>query len=561
MRLFNLRRTIRDIRRYREIIAVLIRYGFDDIIDQLNINTALRNIRLRFTRKDQKVHAHKSRPERVRMALEELGPTFIKLGQMLSTRYDLLPLEYLSELRKLQDEVQPFPSEQAVDILELELEKKVEDLFVRFESEPVAAASIAQVHHAKTQSGEPVAVKIQRPDIRKIIETDIRILAHLADLIEKYIPESHVFDPSGLVSQFQHWINEELNFFQEGRNIHRFKKNFADEEKIYVPKIYWDLCTTRILTIEFIEGLYIDRVDEIRRAGMDTALIAERGTLFVLRQIFEHHFFHGDPHPSNLLILPGHVIAPLDYGLMGRMDNVLVSQVSDLLRGIIKNDAPMIVRTLIGLNRLQTDVDRDELRIDVSDLLARYHSVPLHMLKFEYFFNDLVKLVRDNGIQFPRSLYLMGKAQMIMEGIAQKLDPEFNIISVAGSYFSKRMIGRAEAEKFIRQSTLIVEDYADLLGEAPRTLNQILKKARWGDMGINLNHVRIDDMLKEIDRFANRLSFSLIIASLIVGSSLVINVDKGPRLWDMPVFGAAGYIIAGILGLWLVFSILRSRQI
>lgn len=548
-------------RRYREIIGVLLKYSFEDVIDQINLDIMLKRIRVRYSRKRKVLPTQKSRPERVRLALEELGPTFIKLGQMLSTRYDLIPIEYINELRKLQDNVKPFPIEQSIQIIEKELNAPLKQLFDRFDRKPIAAASIAQVHRGKTKKGYEVVIKVQRPDIHQIIALDIPILKELARLIERHIEDSRIFDPSGLVLQFESWIKEELDFKHEGRNIHRFGKNFEEDEQTYVPSVFWDLTTEQVLTIEYIDGIYIDQIDRIRKVGMDPAILAKNGTLLVLRQIFEYHFFHGDPHPSNLMVLPGHVIAPLDYGLMGRMDNVLVYEVSDLLLGIIQNDASMIVRTLLQLNRQNNDVDRESLRIAVADFLARYHAVPLHMLRFEHFFNDLVHLIRKHDIKFPRNLYLMGKSMMMMESIAQKLDPEFDIVSIAKTYFTKTMIGRSEAEKFVRTATQMVEDYTDLMVTAPQVINQILKKVRWGNMGINLHHMRIDDMLHEMDRSANRLSFSMIIASLVVGSSLIIQLDKGPRLWDLPVFGVIGFTMAGLLGLWLVFSILRSGKI
>lgn len=562
MLLFSARKSIRNIGRYREIIGVLLKYGFEEVVDQLNVNTVIRRIKARTIKKKQRIlHERKSHPERIRLVFEELGPTFIKLGQMLSTRYDLLPVEYINELRKLQDDVKPFPEEKSIQIIEEELDASVDDLFSCFVRKPIAAASIAQVHRACTHSGREIVIKVQRPDIQEMIETDIPILKHLADLIEKHIPESQVFDPSGLVDQFKKWISEELNFVQEGRNAHLFKKNFEEDPTVYVPEVFWDLTSERVLTLEFIDGIYIDRIDDLKKAGMDPARIAKHGTLFILQQIFRAHFFHGDPHPSNIMVMPGHVIAPLDYGLMGRMDEVMVGQISDLMRGIIKSDASLIVRTLIQLNRTDSDVDRDALRIEVADFLARYHAVPLNLLRFEYFFNDLVKLIRHYQIKFPRSLYLMGKALMTMEGIAQNLDPQFNIIDIAKSYFTATMIGRSEAEKVVRNATQMLEDYADLAVMAPQTISQILKKARWGKMGINLHHMRIDDMLQEIDRSANRLSFSMIIASIIVGSSLIIQIDKGPQIWDLPVLGVIGFTLAGVLGLWLAFSILRSGQI
>ena len=561
MPLFNLKKTIQHLSRYREIIGVLLKYGFEDIIDQLNLDIVIRKLRARSFKREKISHAHKSRPERVHLVFEELGPVFIKLGQMLSTRYDILPVEYINELRKLQDKVKPFPVNESVRTIENELNAGIDQLFSEFQREPIAAASIAQVHRVRLRSGQEAVVKVRRPEIMGLIERDIPILKDLAGLLEKHIPDSRVFDPSGLVVQFQKWIREELDFIQEGRNVHRFRKNFLNDETIYVPEVFWNLTTERVLALEYVEGIYIDQVEKLRNAGLDPVLIAERGTLFVLKQIFEYHFFHGDPHPSNLLILPGNVIAPLDFGLMGRLDDVLVSEVGELLKGIIKNDVPLIARSLIHLNSLKTDVDRDRLRVGVSDLVAHYNAVPLHMLNFEHFFNDLVRLIRNNRIRFPQSLYLMGKSQMIMEGIAQKLNPEYDLISIARSYFTRTMIGRAEAERFLRNTGTLVEDLTDLAVSAPNVLNQILNKARWGKLGINLHHLQIDELMREMDRSANRLSFSLIIASLIVGSSLIIELDKAPRLWGLPLFGLIGFSLAGLLGLWLVLNILRSRNL
>ena len=561
MPLLNIKKTIQHLSRYREIIGVLLKYGFEDIIDQLNIDIFMRKLRAWPSKKEKIAHAHKSRPELVHLVFEELGPVFIKLGQMLSTRYDILPVEYTNELRKLQDKVKPFPVNESVRTIEHELNAGIDQLFAEFQREPIAAASIAQVHRVRLKSGQEGVVKVRRPEILQLIERDIPILKDLAQLLEKYIPDSRVFDPSGLVVQFQKWIREELNFLQEGRNVHRFRKNFMNDETIYVPEVYWDLTTERVLTLEYVEGIYIDQVEKLRNAGLDPVLIAERGTLFVLKQIFEYHFFHGDPHPSNLLILPGNVIAPLDFGLMGRLDEVLVSQIGDLLQGIIKNDIPLIVRSLIQLNRLKVDVDRDQLRIEVYDLLAHYNAVPLHMLNFEHFFNDLVGVIRNNQIQFPQTLYLMGKSQMIMEGIAQKLNPEYDLIEITRSYFTRTMISRAEAEKFLRNASALTDDLTDLAVVSPGILMQILNKARWGKLGINLHHQQINELMREMDRSANRLSFSMIIASLIIGSSLIIELNKAPRLWGMPLFGLIGYLLAGLLGLWLVVNILRSRNL
>lgn len=560
MSILSLRKPFRNIGRLREIAAVMLKYGFGDIARHLNVEPALQKLRLQSRRSGGAGDADRPRHERVRLALEELGPTFVKLGQMLSTRPDLIPLQYTEEFRKLQDEVAPIEAQECIRIIEAELDAPLDQLFPEFDREPEAAASLAQVHRAVTREGARVAVKVQRPAIESMIDNDLEILAELAGLLEKHVPASLVFDPSGLVEEFEGWIEDELDFLQEARNIHRFRTQFEDDETIEAPAVYWELTTPRVLTMEFIEGIPIDHVDALREAGLDPTRIARRGTLSVLRQIFENRFFHGDPHPGNLLVRPGHVIVPLDYGLMGRLDEILVSQIGDLLRGILRKDSRLIVRTLIRLNRRRTDVDQDGLRLAVSDLLDRYHAVPVHMLRIEQFYWDLIELIRAYRIRFPRDLYLMGKAVVVMESIARKLDPQFDVVAIARSYFTRTVIGRAEAQKTLRGLGLMVEDYADLIATAPRVLRQILNKARWGEMSVNLHHQRVDEVMGTLERSANRLSFSAIIASLIIGSSLIIRADLGAQMWGVPVLGLVGFLLAGLLGLWLVFVILRSGK-
>ena len=561
MSILRLRKPFRNIGRLREIAAVMLRYGFGDIARHLNVESALQKLRLQSRRDGDRGVTDRPRHERVRLALEELGPTFVKLGQMLSTRPDLIPLQYTEEFRKLQDEVAPIEARECVRIIEAELDAPLDQLFPEFDQEPEAAASLAQVHRAVTHEGASVAVKVQRPGIESLIETDLQILAELAALLEKHVPASLVFDPTGLVQEFEGWIEDELDFQQEARNIHRFGKQFEDDETIYVPAVYWDLTTPKVLTIEFIDGIPIDHVDALREAGLDPTQIARRGTMAVLHQIFENRFFHGDPHPGNLLVRPGGVITPLDYGLMGRLDEILVGQVGDLLQGILRKDSRLIVRTLVRLNRRRTDVDQDGLRLAVSDLLDRYHAVPVHMMRIEQFYWDLVELIRAFDIRFPRDLYLMGKAVVVMESIAQKLDPRFDVVATARTYFTHTVVGRAEAQKTLRGLNRLIEDYTDLIATTPRVLRQILNKARWGEMSVNLHHKRVDEVMGTLERSANRLSFSAIIASLIIGSSLIIRADLGAQMWGVPVLGLVGFLLAGLLGLWLSFVILRSGKL
>lgn len=561
MGLREIRKTIQHLGRYREIVGVLLKYGFEDILQRMNVDRLIRRTRKLLLKKESREHREKSRGERVRLALEELGPTFIKLGQMLSTRFDLLPQEYLSELRRLQDEVSPVSFAEVRNTVETELGDSLSSLFKNFERKPKAAASLAQVHRACTHEGREVVVKVQRAHIREIIEGDLPVLKDLASLAERYVPESHVFDPSGLVSEFERWIAEELDFLQEARNINRFRQNFKDSNILYAPEVHWNLTTDRVLTMEYVEGIRIDRVDALERAGLNPKQVARNGTLAVLQQIFEHRFFHGDPHPGNIYVQPGNIIAPLDFGLMGRLDRILVYQVGFLLQGMVKKNPERITRTLIDLNRLRLDVDQDALRIAVSDLLDRYYGVPANRFKFETFFNDLVELIKIHNIRFPRALYLMGKTLIIMESIAQKLDPEFDLIGLAGPYVSDVIFLRHEPERMWKMTLRTAEDYLDLLTTTPRTLQRILSKTRWGDLGIELHHQGVDRMLDEFDRGTNRIAFSLVIAALIIGSSVISHLDKGPELWGLPAIGSIGFLIAGFLGFWLAISIIRSGNL
>lgn len=561
MGLREIRKTFKHLGRYREIVGVLVKYGFEDILIQMNVDRIIRRTRKIFLKKESKQHRHKSRGERVRLALEELGPTFIKLGQMLSTRFDLIPPAYLTELRRLQDEVSPFPFHEVRTIVENELNGSIKSKFRHFERKCTAAASLAQVHRACTPDGKEVVVKVQRAHIHEVIANDLPVLRDLANLLDRYVPESHVFDPKGLVSEFERWIREELDFLQEARNINRFRQNFQGSDLIYAPEVYWDLTTDRVLTMEYVEGIRIDRVDALVQAGLDPKKIARNGTLAVLKQIFEHRFFHGDPHPGNIYVKPNHVIAPLDFGLMGRLDRILVYQVGYLLQGMVNKSPERITRTLIDLNRLRLDVDQEALRIAVSDLLDRYYGVPANQFSFETFFNDLVELIKIHNIRFPRTLYLMGKTLIIMESIAQRLDPEFDLIGLAGPYVSEVILMRHEPERLLKMSVRTAEDYIDLITTTPRTLKRILSKMRWGDLGIELHHQGIDEMLNEFDRGTNRISFSLVIAALIIGSSVISHLDKGPELWGLPAIGTIGFLTAGILGLWLAISIIRSGHI
>ncbi|NIR50402.1 ubiquinone biosynthesis protein UbiB, partial [candidate division KSB1 bacterium] len=324
----------RNLKRYRQIVGILIKYGFAEVVDRMNLQTYLQ-VGKRFFRKGRVETTRLSAAERIRLALEELGPTFIKLGQLLSTRSFLIPADLLDELTKLQDEVKPLPFESLQNYIESQLGAAIDETFSEFDQTAVASASIAQAHRARTLEGKEVVVKIQRPEVARIIATDLDILSDLARLMHRYVPESHQFDPQGVVRELEQTTKRELDFINEGRSIEIFAKNFASFDHVYIPKVFWDYTTDKIITTEYIDGIKISETEALRQAGCDLKFIANVGAKFILKQIFEDGFFHADPHPGNIFIKDGNTIVPVDFGMMGRLDESLLEEVSDLLIGAV----------------------------------------------------------------------------------------------------------------------------------------------------------------------------------------------------------------------------------
>ncbi|MCF7886459.1 MAG: hypothetical protein K9M80_08185, partial [Candidatus Marinimicrobia bacterium] len=313
----------KNIKRYREIIQILLKYGFDEILDRYGLDKYLKGGFKIFSKTKVKDVEHLTIQERVRKALEDLGPTFVKFGQMLSIRPEILPAKFIKELQKLQDQVAPFPTDAAISIIEEDLEQDIDTIFKEFEEEPHAAASLAQVHRAQLHNGEQVIVKVQRPNIRSKIESDLDLLYNMAKIISRNISSELMYQPSELIDEFKHWIKKELNFNQEARNIERFKNHFKDNQDIRIHSVYWDYSSSRIITMEYIDGIRISDIEKIEEAGLDRKKIARIGAEITLTQIFDYGFFHGDPHPGNILVLEGNLIAPMDFGLVGSLDKQL----------------------------------------------------------------------------------------------------------------------------------------------------------------------------------------------------------------------------------------------
>ena len=554
MRITN---NFRNIKRYHQIISVFVRYGFGDIISRLNLDLFIQAVKYKNIKKSR--YEKISTAARLRMAFEELGPTFVKLGQILSVRPDLLSENIIGEFKKLQDEVPPFPGEQAKKEVETQLGKKVEHIFAFFDTTPIASASISQVHRAMTKNREQVVVKIQRPNIQNVINTDLRILSDLAKLIEKNVQESHLFSPCRIVSEFSKTIQSELNFYREGQNIERFHKNFADDKTVYIPKVYWELTTDRILTMEYIDGIKISKVDELEASGLNKKIIAINGAQAILKQIFEYGFFHADPHPGNIFVLPNNVIAPLDFGMVGSLDNEEMEAVGALLTAFVKKDVKKIINVLDDLGVLENVLDIRNLKVDLSDFLDRYYQVPLYQLDVGKILNEMIALMRNYNIRLPAELTLMGKALITEESVGRALDPQFDMITLAKPYVEKLLTRKLDPRRQLLEFAGTLDEFARLFKILPSEIKLISAKVKKGEIKIQFEHRGLDNLITGLNQTGNRLSFSLIIAALIIGSSLIVHSDKGPQIYDLSVVGILGYLIAAFFGLWLVVTIIRSR--
>jgi ubiquinone biosynthesis protein len=493
--------------------------------------------------------------------MEELGPTFVKLGQLLSTRPDVIPREYIEEFRKLQDMVPSFPFEQVKIQIQRELGQSTEELFAELCPTPIAAASVAQVHRGRLKSGEVVVVKIRRPGIDKVIETDVDILSGLAYLVERHIPTSEIYDPTGIVQEFRRTIQREMDFAREGHTIDRFSANFAEDPAVHVPKVYWERTGETVLTMEFVDGIKISEFTRLTEAGYDLKVIARNGADAFLKQVLVHGFFHGDPHPGNLFILPGNTICMLDYGMVGRLGENLKLQLVDLLVAVLQRDADSVISQLLYSGDLMDETNIRHLRRDLNEFIDDYYELPLQEIKVGRLLTEFVEILTRYRIKFPSDLMLVAKALVTIEGIGRQLDPDFDMIGHLRPFMEKLLHERVAPGNLTREMLRTTKAYGSLMKNLPRDIKEFINRVNRNKFKIDLEHRGLEKLITDLDKSSNRISFSLLIAALIVGSSIIMQTDKGPMLLGFPALGFLGYSIAGFLGLWLAIAILRSGRL
>ncbi len=553
-------RTYRHLNRYQRILRVLFKYGFDDLVERLHIDQYLETGLQMINRKPRDQIEKHTRPERLRMALEELGPTFIKFGQLLSTRPDFVPPDYLTELAKLQDRVPPFSYEEVAQIFQEEMDRTPEEIFEYFDAEPMAAASIGQVHRARTLAGEELVVKVQRPGIENVIAVDLEILAHIAQLMEQYLEEVQGHRPSAIVEEFARSLSREIDFTIELLSIQRFARQFEGNPNIHVPAVYKQLSTERILAMEYVDGIKASELELLREKGYDLKLIARRGSILVMEQIFVHGFFHADPHPGNIFVLPGNVICFIDFGQMGRLSRTDKEDFTDLVLSIVAGNERKVTDGVMRLTIHHRDLNRDALSRDLGDLIDRYLYLPLGELQAGKMLQDLLDLVARHELYLKPNLYLMMKALSTVEGVGLMLDPELELITLARPFMRRIQMDRLKPGRIAEEVGETGSEYLHLIRELPEELRSIVSQMRHGRMKMEFEHRGLQPLQAVLDRVSNRIAFAIVLASQIIGSSLVVLSDIPPKWNGIPIIGLIGFLMAGVMGFWLLLSIIRHGR-
>ncbi|MCF7953676.1 MAG: hypothetical protein K9K78_06330 [Spirochaetales bacterium] len=553
-------KTYRHVNRYIEILRVLVRFGFADIVSQSKIEQFIDLSRKTVFRKTDPSIFSYSRAERIRMVFENLGPAFIKFGQLMSMRGDLIPIEVIQEMEKLQKEVPPFPAEEAKRIVEEELEQNLDDIFTAFEKEPAAAGSIAQVHHAVLKDGSPVVVKVQRPGIKELIRTDVEILHHLAVLIERYIPELRVYSLTRIIEEFSRSIEKELNFQYEVSQIERFRSYYGDLDYLYVPTSYKALTTRRVLVMEYVDGVAISKLDKLKERGLDPKTAAVRGADAVLSQIFDKGFFHADPHAGNILVLENTVICFLDYGMMGKLSPSTKKLITSILIGGVLKDSEFIMRNVLRMCESRGDVNQRKLETDISEIVDQLFFQDLESLDVPSLLQSIMRLFPDNNLILPADLYLLARALLLLQSNGERLDPEFNVSEHVKPYVRKLYRQKLKVSSLLKDMYLSVEEITELLRAFPFEIRDILDKIKNGKMRIEFEHRGLEPAQQTLERTFNRLSFAVIVAAILIGSSLIIFSGMPPLWQGYPVLGIIGFLAAGGLGLWLLVSIIRHGR-
>ncbi|WP_054033998.1 ABC1 kinase family protein [Desulfatitalea tepidiphila] len=558
-------RRIRGIRHFGAISRVLIKHGLGEVSERL------------WRRKTDAAGMTKGglpNPARVRRALEELGPSFIKLGQLMSTRGDIFPPDYIEELSKLQDRVPPVPFEQIQTIIESELKQPLSQIFDHFDPQSMAAASVAQVHSAYLKSGEKVAVKVIRPGIDKLIRKDIEVMYYFAARIEKRYELGRILGAVNLVKEFERTIFRELDMLVEAGNIERFTQNFKDNDEIYIPKVYWLYTSKSVLVMEHIDGIKMDQVDEIRRNGIDPQEVAMIGLRSFSRQLMQAGIFHADPHPGNTIVMYDGRVSLVDFGIVGYLDEETMLQIANVFLGFSEHDYDMVMEAFEAAGLIHPEaVDFIQFRMDLKEISEPFYGRALKTIAVKDVYDQIMRLVHKYRVALPRNLLLLLKTFIQTEALGKILDSDASLLEVTRPY-AKRLLQRGyEAQKIFKNIGRDAKAAGGYLRWMPKLTHDILRRLALGEHRLDLRHGGLEEASSKFETGLNRLTIGIVVSASIIAASMILNATAPDMLAiDISLFGLTrmpltqllgltGYCIATILGLWLIFSIIRSGKL
>lgn len=550
----------RDMGRLNQILGVLIRHGFGESVRRLGLTERLERAGHVLHWEHAADLARLEPPAQLRLALEELGPTFVKLGQVLAGRADLFGPDYIAEFEKLHSNVPALPLDALREQLREDLGGEPEEVFSRFDTEPLAAASIAQVHRAQLQDGAEVVVKIRRPGIDRIIEADLRLLGRLAAVAEAELSALKPYRPQQLVRELARSLQRELDLASECRNAERISSNMASLPWIVVPRVHWAHTTARVNVQDFVEGIPGHELARLDEEGLDRVLLARRGAQAVLKQIVQDGLFHADPHPGNVIYLPDNRIAFIDFGMVGRLSARRREELLQLLMGLVERDPQTVADVLLDWAGDEHGANLSSLETEIETFVDQYHGAPLAELNLGQMLGDVTAILREHRLGLPSDLALLIKAFITLEGMGRSLDPAFHMTGEALPLLKQVVRARYQPRVMATRAWKTLRRTLAVAEQLPADVTRLLRNARRGKVQVGIDIAHLKRVGDQIDRAANRLAMALIIAALIVGSSIVMTVQAGPTLFGLPAFGFIGFASAFAGGLWLVRAIWRSSR-
>lgn len=540
--------------RYAEIVGILAKYGFGDILSDLEVQSGMAGTALRVLSKFRgKAIRRLPAPVRLRMALEELGPTFIKLGQVLSTRPDLIPQEYVDELRGLQSGVAPLDFQQVLYRVKGEFKGRMDDVFLSIEEKPLGSASMGQTHRAILKDGTKVVIKVLRPGIHLMTEQDLEILRSFAAAAEASLPDLAI-SPTEVVAEFARELRRETDLTLEGKSCDRFRKTFADDPGILFPKVFWQATTKNVLALEEFQGILLSRLKDGDLTKEQKSKIVQNGARAVIHQCLDVGFFHADPHPGNLFALPGDRIGFIDCGMTGRIDETTSQLLADLVYGVVKNDTDGVLQVVADLTDAEpAKLQSRALKADIRDFLAQFQDTSLERLDMGRLLKDFFDRLRAHKIRCPADMILLIKALTTIQGVAQRLDPEFDLVGFARPSI-ERLVKKKYSPASIRKRLFTAARNVTGLAESlPSGIQSFFAQVRKNRLAINLEHRGLDKVNSTIEHASRNIAFALIIAALLVGSAIILLADRG-RDSSLLTIGQVGFLIAGLLTLWLLLG-------